>query len=237
MSLFANRFSVCQALVCMPNSAWVVVVVGVRVVCGWTLCVFVIFTSRQKPFRLSSCHVSQEPGSFPAQHITLQNYRERSWWKMRLILDGNYCSNPQAPMPPSFPLSVSTFIYSISLSIFFFCTCLAAPLFLPFLLLMASILHQSFLSAFYRSLFHNSSSLIYTSLLSFLIILNLYAPLFLPCILIALPPSTHFIIFTFALSHHILPVFVVPSCSPPAALVVLNARWLGAAGRMAAVLP
>lgn len=120
MSLFANRFSVCQALVCMPNSAWVVVVVGVRVVCGWTLCVFVIFTSRQKPFRLSSCHVPQEPGSFPAQHITLQNYRERSWWKMRLILDGNYCSNPQATMPPSFPLSVSTFIYSISLSIFFF---------------------------------------------------------------------------------------------------------------------
>lgn len=94
-----------------------------------------------------------------------------------------------------------------------------------------------FFSAFYRSLFHNSSSLIYTSLLSFLIILNLYTPLFLPCILIALPPSTHFIIFIFALSHHILPVFVVPSCSPPAALVVLNARWLGAAGRMAAVLP
>lgn len=153
---------------------------------------------------------------------------------MRLILDGNYCSNPQAPMPPPFPLSVSTFIYSISLSIFFF---LHLSSFLPFLLLMASILHQSFLSAFYRSLFHNSSSLIYTSLLSFLIILNLYAPLFLPCILIALPPSTHFIIFTFALSHHILPVFVVPSCSPPAALVVLNARWLGAAGRMAAVLP
>lgn len=117
---------------------------------------------------------------------------------MRLILDGNYCSNPQAPMPPSFPLSVSTFIYSISLSIFFF---LHLSSFLPFLLLMASILHQSFLSAFYRSLFHNSSSLIYTSLLSFLIILNLYAPLFLPCILIALPPSTHFIIFTFALSH------------------------------------
>lgn len=101
---------------------------------------------------------------------------------------------------------------------------------------MASILHQSFLSAFYRSLFHNSSSLIYTSLLSFLIILNLYAPLPLPCILIALP-SPHFIIFTFALSPHIIPVFVVPSCSPPAALVVLNAHWLGDAGQMAAVLP
>lgn len=138
----------------------------------------------------------------------------------------------------SFFSPIRIYFYLLYLSIhLFFCTCLAAPLFLPFLLLMASILHQSFLSAFYCSLFHNSSSLIYTSLLSFLIILNLYAPLFLPCILIALPPSTHFIIFTFALSHHILPVFVVPSCSPPAALVVLNAPWLGAAGRMAAVLP
>lgn len=186
MSLFANRFSVCQALVCMPNSAWVVVVVGVRVVCGWTVCVFVIFTSRQKPFRLSSCHVPQEAGSFPAQHITLQNYRERSWWKMRLILDGTYCSNPQAPMPPSFPLSVSTFIYSISLSIFFLCTCLAAPLFLPFLLLMASILHQSFfllfivpffitlLPSFIPLSFPSSSFSTYTPHSSFPVSLSLY---------------------------------------------------------------
>lgn len=119
------------------------------------------------------------------------------------------------------PIRVYFYLLYLSIHLFFF---LHLSSFLPFLLLMASILHQSFLSAFYRSLFHNSSSLIYTSLLSFLIILNLYAPLFLPCILIALPPSTHFIIFTFALSHHILPVFVVPSCSPPAALVVLNAR-------------
>lgn len=118
MSLFANKFSICQALVCVPTSlffacydmhVWVYV------------CVCVYLASRQKRLRLSSCRVPREPGSFPAQHITLQNYRERSCWKMRLILDRNCCSNPQAP-PPAFFFSLCLFlcIYCISHSIFYF---------------------------------------------------------------------------------------------------------------------
>ena len=95
------------------------------------VCACVYLASRQKQLRLSSCRVPQEPRSFPAQHITLQNYRGRSWWKMRLILDRNYCSNPQAPTPACFfffslLLCMLLSIYCISQSIFYIS--LAAPL-------------------------------------------------------------------------------------------------------------
>lgn len=81
------------------------------------VCVCVYLASRQKQFQLSSCHVPQEPRSFPAQHITLQHYREISWWKMRLILDGNYCCSLQAPVPAFF---FFLSLYLLYLSIHFF---------------------------------------------------------------------------------------------------------------------
>lgn len=98
--LFANRFYLSGACVRAP-------------------CVCVYLASRQKPG--SSSHHVMSPRSFPAQHITLQNYRERSWWKMRLILGENYCCGPQAP-------SLSLCIYCIALSFFLLCKCVTVPL-------------------------------------------------------------------------------------------------------------
>lgn len=105
-------------------------------VCMWLyVCVFVCLASGQKQFRLSSCHVPQEPRSFPAQHITLQHYREISWWKMRLILDGNYCSIPQAPRLVFF-FSLTLFLYISVIS--YLCLAESLPLPLFFLHLSSS---------------------------------------------------------------------------------------------------
>ena len=114
MSLFANKFPICQALVC-PQVFFFSFFFASNNTCvrGWVyVCACVYLASRQKQLRLSSCRVPQEPRSFPAQHITLQNYRGRSWWKMRLILDRNYCSNPQAPTPACFFFFLSLALYA-----------------------------------------------------------------------------------------------------------------------------
>lgn len=130
------------------------------------------------------------------------------------------------------PVRVYFYLLYLSIHLFFFCTCLPfSPSFYLWHLFSISLFFLLFIVPFFITLlpsfiplsFPSSSFSTYTPHSSFPVSLSLYLLLH---ILSSLP-----------LLFLILPVFVVPSCSPPAALVVLNARWLGAAGRMAAVLP
>lgn len=72
MSLFANRFSVCQALVCMPNSAWVVVVVGVRV-CAVEPCVCLLSSLAGRS--RSGSHRVMSHRSLGAPLLSILHYR------------------------------------------------------------------------------------------------------------------------------------------------------------------